>query len=96
VRNITAGETGAILFNVQLSDGSGLCFTRTQLEDILCDVDIRTSSQLKKVVVHELHSSVALFAQSRLKKTTDCSEFLRYSDLLQAFQVVYLVATCPQ
>jgi hypothetical protein len=36
--------------------------------------------------VSVFHASVAYFVEHQLKKTTNCSQFVRYSTLLQAFE----------
>jgi hypothetical protein len=87
VDSITAGEHGEILFQIQFSDGNRVPMCRSVLEPILTDIDIPISSELKRVqVVSTFHSAVARFAQTRLKKTNNCSEFVTYNDMERAFE----------
>jgi hypothetical protein len=60
---------------------------RVELEPILSDLDIPVSTELKqKGILNAFHSSVAHFAQHRLKKTRNSAEFVTYKDLVQAFE----------
>jgi hypothetical protein len=87
VDSITAGEHGEILFQIQFSDGNRVPMHRSVLEPILTDIDIPISSKLKRErVVSAFHSSVALFAQTRLKKTNNSSEFVTYKNIERAFE----------
>jgi hypothetical protein len=87
VDSITAGEHGEILFQVQFSDGKRVPMLRSVLEPILTDIDIPISLELTRGrVVSDFHSSVAHFAQTRLKKTNNCSEFVTYKTIERAFE----------